>query len=79
MQPNCMKSCKTLSHDLEGSDEGVWADDRGDNKVLIIPITSNRGLCGAFNMNVVKEAVGLINKKYSSQLKAGKFGYYVYR
>ena len=48
-----------LSHDLEGSDEGVWADDRGDHKVLIIPITSNRGLCGAFNANVAKAAKSL--------------------
>jgi F-type H+-transporting ATPase subunit gamma len=63
---------QNLSHDLEGSDEGVWADDRGDNRVLIITVTSNRGLCGAFNMNVVKEAVTLINEKYTSQLKTGK-------
>lgn len=63
---------QNLSHDLEGSDEGVWADDRGDNRVLIIPVTSNRGLCGAFNMNVVKEAAALINEKYTSQLNAGK-------
>lgn len=63
---------QNLSHDLEGSDEGVWADDRGDNRVLIITVTSNRGLCGAFNMNVVKEAVTLISEKYTSQLKTGK-------
>lgn len=60
-----------LSHDLEGSDEGVWADDRGDHKVLIIPITSNRGLCGAFNANVAKAAKSLIEEKYSAQMKAG--------
>ena len=63
---------QNLSHDLEGSDEGVWADERGDNSILIVTVTSNRGLCGAFNANVVKESVALINEKYSSQLKAGK-------
>ncbi len=62
---------QNLSHDLVGSDEGVWADDRGDYKVLVIPITSNRGLCGAFNANVVKETVKLIDEKYSSQYKSG--------
>lgn len=62
---------QNLSHDLEGSDEGVWADDRGDQKVLIVPVTSNRGLCGAFNANIVKETVILINDKYSSQYKSG--------
>jgi len=62
---------QNLSHDLVGSDEGVWADDRGDHKILVIPITSNRGLCGAFNANVVKETVKLIDEKYSSQYKSG--------
>jgi len=62
---------QNLSHDLEGSDEGVWADDRGDHKVLIIPVTSNRGLCGAFNANVAKAAINLIESKYSAQMKSG--------
>jgi len=63
---------QNLSYDLEGSDEGMWADDRGDGKVLLISVTSNRGLCGAFNTTVVKETVGLINNKYATQYKAGK-------
>jgi len=63
---------QNLSHDLEGSDEGVWANDRGENKVLLITVTSNRGLCGAFNSAIVKETVALINNKYSGQYKSGK-------
>jgi F-type H+-transporting ATPase subunit gamma len=62
---------QNLSHDLEGSDEGVWAEDRGDHKVLIIPVTSNRGLCGAFNANVAKATINLIESKYSAQMKSG--------
>lgn len=62
---------QNLSHDLEGSNEGVWADDRGDHKVLIVPITSNRGLCGAFNANVAKATKVLIEDKYQAQLKSG--------
>ena len=62
---------QNLSHDMEGSEEGVWADDRGDEKVLIVPITSNRGLCGAFNANIIKAATVLINEKYSVQYRAG--------
>jgi F-type H+-transporting ATPase subunit gamma len=60
-----------LSHDMEGSDEGVWAEDRGDEKILIITVTSNRGLCGAFNANVVKAAVNLIKEDYRRQYKNG--------
>ncbi|MDO5105803.1 ATP synthase F1 subunit gamma [Capnocytophaga sp.] len=32
--------------------------------VLIVPITSNRGLCGAFNSNIVKKALELEEGKY---------------
>ena len=60
-----------LSHDMEGSDEGVWAEDRGDSKVLLVAITSNRGLCGAFNANVGKSAIRMINEKFSAQNKSG--------
>lgn len=60
-----------LSNDLNGSDEGVYATDRGDNKVLIVTVTSNRGLCGAFNANIVKSAVNLIEDKYAEQYEKG--------
>ncbi len=62
---------QNLTADLDGSDEGKFAADRGDHKVLIVTITSNRGLCGAFNTNIVKSAVNLINQKYSEQLRKG--------
>ena len=60
-----------LSNDLDGSDEGIYATDRGAHKVLIVTITSNRGLCGAFNANIVKSAVNLIEGKYAEQYKKG--------
>jgi len=60
-----------LSNDLDGSDEGIYATDRGAHKVLIVTITSNRGLCGAFNANIVKSAVNLIEDKYADQYKKG--------
>ncbi len=62
---------QNLSGSLDGSDEGAWGKDRGDSRVLIIPITSNRGLCGAFNANVIKETVILIENKYKPQLEKG--------
>ena len=62
---------QNLSGSLEGSGEGVWGTDRGDHKVLIIPITSNRGLCGAFNANVVKDTISIIDSKYNEQNKNG--------
>ncbi|MCS6930083.1 MAG: ATP synthase F1 subunit gamma [Saprospiraceae bacterium] len=40
--------------------------------VLIVVVTSNRGLCGAFNTNISKEAAALIQTKYAQQRQAGK-------
>jgi len=44
---------------------------REPKKVLVVVVTSNRGLAGAFNMNAIKTANNLIAEKYSKQLKAG--------
>ena len=62
---------RNLSSSMDNSDEGKYADDRGDNKILLIAITSNRGLCGGFNINVVKEVVSLIDENYKDQYKKG--------
>lgn len=39
--------------------------------VLLVVITSNRGLCGAFNTNVIKLAARTANEKYAEQKKSG--------
>lgn len=45
--------------------------EREPNKVLVIVVTSNRGLAGAFNTNAIKTANNLIAEKYGEQLRAG--------
>jgi len=45
--------------------------EREPRKVLVIVVSSNRGLAGAFNANVIKTANNLIAEKYSAQLKDG--------
>lgn len=45
---------------------------RNIENVVLVVISSNRGLCGSFNTNVVKEVKHLINEKYSEQAEAGK-------
>jgi F-type H+-transporting ATPase subunit gamma len=59
-----------LSASLEDGSSPFLAE-RVPNKVLIIVVSSNRGLAGAFNANVIKTANNLIAEKYSEQLKAG--------
>jgi F-type H+-transporting ATPase subunit gamma len=47
---------QNLSATLDGDVGGDFTTQRDVKKVLIVAITSNRGLCGAFNTNVIKEA-----------------------
>jgi len=59
-----------LSSSLEGS-SSPFTQEREPNKVLVVVVSSNRGLAGAFNMNVIKAANNLIAEKYSEQYKKG--------
>ena len=57
---------QNLSATLEGEVGGDYTTQREVKKVLLVAITSNRGLCGAFNSNVIKEI------KNRTQFYAGK-------
>ena len=46
---------QSLSASMEGEIGGEFTAQREIKKVLIVAITSNRGLCGAFNTNVIKQ------------------------
>jgi len=59
-----------LSASLEDGSSPFLAQ-REPNKVLVVVVTSNRGLAGAFNTNAIKTANNLIAEKYSEQLRAG--------
>jgi F-type H+-transporting ATPase subunit gamma len=60
-----------LSSNTESAEGGSFADQRDPKKVLIVVISSNRGLAGAFNTNVIKASRDLAETKYASQLAAG--------
>ena len=57
---------QNLSSTLDGDVGGEFTTQREVKKVLMVAITSNRGLCGAFNSNVIKEV------KIRSEYYAGK-------
>jgi F-type H+-transporting ATPase subunit gamma len=61
-----------LSSNMSSEDlTSEFMEDRSPEKVLIIAITSDRGLCGAFNGNIIKAAVALAEDKYADQLAKG--------
>ena len=51
----------------EPENEQVYSRSSEDEKVLLIVVTSNRGLCGSFNMNVIKETMRITEEKYNKQ------------
>lgn len=57
---------QNLSATLDGEVGGDYTTQREVKKVLLVAITSNRGLCGAFNSNIIKEV------KNRSEFYAGK-------
>ena len=58
---------ESLSASLDSSDNGVYSTKREISKVLIVPITSNRGLCGGFNAYIIKRVYALINDHYKNK------------
>lgn len=67
----------SLSSSLKNTEESVFTQHRTPNRVLIVLISSNRGLCGAFNANIAKTAVELANTKYKEQLISGDIDFLV--
>jgi len=86
MRPYAQKLQEMLSNIVSGASSGVsmpLAEERPVEKILFIPITSDRGLCGAYNSNVIKLTRQIIKEKYATQeakgnvtiLPLGKKGY----
>ena len=75
MRPYARKLQDVLSNivsSVEGGDLGMnLAMERPVGKVLFIVITSDRGLCGAYNANVSKLAKSTIEDQYADQLRKG--------
>ncbi|MBT4737775.1 MAG: ATP synthase F1 subunit gamma [Flavobacteriales bacterium] len=55
-----------LSSTLDSSEGGVYSENRDPKKILLVTITSNRGLCGGFNANIIKKAKYLMEADYKN-------------
>jgi F-type H+-transporting ATPase subunit gamma len=61
-----------LSLSLSDSEiDNVYGRIAPPEKILLVVITSNRGLCGAFNTNVINETRRVISEKYPDQFRKG--------
>ncbi len=82
MRPYSQKLTQILNNvsaASEGAADIVYAEKREVNKVLIVPVTSDKGLCGAFNSNVIKACnasiIGQFAGKEITILPLGKKAY----
>ena len=60
-----------LSAGLEDLDGNIYSSDRAVQKVLLVVVTANKGLCGGFNSNVVKKTMELIHGPYKEYHESG--------
>lgn len=67
----------SLSSTLENFDDSVYTVQRAPEKVLIVLISSNRGLCGGFNSYISKKAMALAKSTYKKQLQSGNLDFLV--
>lgn len=52
---------QNVSASLDGDSGSKYSEQRPVNKILVVAITSNRGLSGAFNANIIKQTRNLVN------------------
>ncbi len=65
----------SLGAALDNNADSVYTVQRDPEKVLIVLISSNRGLCGGFNSYVSKMGIQLAKTKYKKQLASGKLDF----
>lgn len=57
---------RNLSASLDAESGGKFSEKRDINKVLVVVVTSNRGLCGAFNTNIIKQSISRMQGAYAA-------------
>jgi F-type H+-transporting ATPase subunit gamma len=65
-----------LSDSIKGEEDNPYATERDPGKVLIVVISSNRGLCGAFNSFIVKRAMKVAVEDFGNLMQQGKVDFY---
>lgn len=73
LRPYAEKFQKIMSLVYSGDEKNnPLSEIRPLNRVLIIPLSSNKGLCGVFNANVIRTTISLIHEEYQQQLDENK-------
>jgi F-type H+-transporting ATPase subunit gamma len=62
---------RNILSNLDGDASTIYGIERPIERACVVVVTSNRGLCGAFNSNVCKAAVAVIDEKYAQARAKG--------
>ena len=79
MRPYANKLQEVLAEvcsNLDNPNENAFIEQREIKNVLLIVISSNRGLCGAFNSNLFRHTLHYAKETFPSQFAAGKVHFY---
>ena len=60
----------SIGESLKDDEDNQYAEQRDKERILLVLVTSNRGLCGAFNSNVIKASIQRALTQYDSQMMA---------
>ena len=60
-----------INKTIEIEEENIYSRKGIPKKILIVSVTSNKGLCGAFNANVIKQVTKLVEEDYIGEYKEG--------
>ena len=60
---------QNLSHSIDGDTPNPYTQERPVKKVLLVAITSNRGLCGGFNSNIIKAVNQYVEQNSNQEVR----------
>lgn len=65
-----------INQSIEQEEENIYSRKEIPEKILIVSITSNKGLCGAFNANVMKQVSSLVYEDMLEKINMEMFQFF---
>lgn len=60
----------SVGDSIKDDEDNIYSEQRDKERILLVLITSNRGLCGAFNSNAIKASIQRALTQYDNQMMA---------
>lgn len=73
----CHEIMEAISDAIGEDTDNVYVNSRIPNKILLVVISSNKGLAGAFNSSIIKRTVQVVHEKYGKQFAQNNVEFFV--